>query len=373
MKVGLLSWILDRQRTGIDIYLYNIIEEMIKAGHAEEISLIHFKKNDDDIYKTVNDVIIGSLPFNLINPINLSKAIKKNGIDVIHLPSHMIPQICPFYINSNVKKVLTIHDLIPILFQKNLSWNYKLWGPTLKFIKNRPDYIITDSKNTKKDCIEYLNIPEDKIEIIPLAPERKYKLLHNKEDLRVELNIKYKISRQFILYVGTVELRKNIPLLIRSFHKLLTKGLKLQLVLIGIHGYGFDQILKIINELSISEDVVILGYVPNEDIIKFYNIAKLFVFPSLYEGFGLPPLEAMACGCPVITSNISSLPEIVGNAGVLMDPYDPDDLSRKMYQILINKTLQNDLQKKGLKQAKKFSWEKSAHETWKIYEKVLEL
>ena len=198
-------------------------------------------------------------------------------------------------------------------------------------------------------------------------------MLHNKEDLRVELNIKYKISRQFILYVGTVELRKNIPLLIRSFHKLLTKGLKLQLVLIGIHGYGFDQILKIINELSISEDVVILGYVPNEDIIKFYNIAKLFVFPSLYEGFGLPPLEAMACGCPVITSNISSLPEIVGNAGVLMDPYDPDDLSRKMYQILINKTLQNDLQKKGLKQAKKFSWEKSAHETWKIYEKVLEL
>lgn len=372
MRIGLLSWILDRQRTGIDNYLYNIVEEMIKAGNAEKISLIHFKKSNDEIYTKVNDVVIGSLPFYLINPIKLSRAIKETQIDVFHLPSHMIPQISPFFLNSSVKKVLTIHDLIPILFPKNLPLYYKLWGPTLKFIKNRQDYIITDSENTKYDCINYLKIPENKIEVIPLAPDKHFKLIKNKDSIKDELKTKYGIKSPFILYVGTVEIRKNIPLLIKSFYKLLNKGLKLKLVLIGIHGHGFNQILNIIQKLGISEEVISLGYVPLNDLINFYNVADLFVFPSFYEGFGLPPLEAMACGCPVITSNTSSLPEVVDDAGFMADPYDLDDLTHKMYQILTNESLRNDLCNKSLNQAKKFSWEKTAMKTWKIYEKVLD-
>jgi glycosyltransferase involved in cell wall biosynthesis len=372
MRLGMLSWILDRQRTGIDNYLYNITQEMIKAGHAEKISLIHFKKSDDEIYTKINDVIIGKLPFNLINPINWSKAIKENRIDVIHLPSHMMPQISPFFLNSNVKKVLTIHDLIPVLFKKNMPFFYKLWGPTLKFIKDKPDYIITDSENTKNDCINHLGIHEDKIKVINLAADKRFKLIKNKSIIKEELKIKYNISTPFILYVGSVELRKNIPFLIKSFYKLLNKGLKLKLVLIGSQGYGFNEILNIIKKLGISNDILLLGYVPFADLIKFYNSADLFVFPSLYEGFGLPPLEAMACSCPVITSNTSSLPEVVGDAGILIDPNNFNALTDEMYQILTNESLRIDLSKKSLNQAKNFSWEKTSKETWKIYEKVLE-
>ena len=373
MKLGILSWILDRRRTGIDNYLYSIVNEMIKEGNNEEISLIHFKKSDDEIYTKVNDVIIGSLPFNLINPINLSKAVKETQIDVLHLPSHMMPQIGPFFVNSRVKKVLTIHDLIPILFHRNLPLFYKLWGPTLKFIKNRADYIITDSENTKNDCINHLKIPEDKIEVIPLAPDNHFKLIKNKDSIKEELKIKYGINTPFILYVGTVEIRKNIPLLIKSFYKLLNKGLEFKLVLIGIQGHGFNEIAAVIKKLGISKEVISLGYVPLDDLIKFYNVADLFVFPSFYEGFGLPPLEAMACGCPVVTSNASSLPEVVGDAGVMVDPHDFHALTNAMYHILTNESLKNDLCNKSLNQAKKFSWDKTANETWKIYEKVLDM
>ncbi len=372
MRMGILSWILDRNRSGIDNYLYNITLEMIKAGNAEKISLIHFKKSNDEIYSKVNDVIIRSLPYKMINPISLSNAVKENNIEVLHLPSHMMPQISPYFLNSNIKTVLTIHDLIPFLFPDKLPFFYKIWALTLKFIKNRPDHIITDSENTKIDLINHLRIPEDKIKVIYLAPDKHFKLIKNKDNLKRELKIKYKIESPFILFVGTVELRKNIPLLINSFYKLLNKGIKIKLVLIGIHGYGFNEILNIIKKLGISKDVLLLGYVPTEDLIKFYNAADLFVFPSLYEGFGLPPLEAMACGCPVITSNTSSLPEVVGDAGIMVDPYNSTDLTDKMYRILTNESLRNDLSNKSLNQAKKFSWKKTAKETWKIYEKVLE-
>ncbi|WP_048191103.1 glycosyltransferase family 1 protein [Methanobacterium sp. SMA-27] len=370
MRLGILSWILDRQRTGIDNYLYNIVEGMIKEGNADKISLIHYKKSNDKIYSKVNDVTIGSLPFNLINPLNLSKAVRETDIDVLHLPSHMVFQISPFFLNLNVKKVLTIHDLIPILFHRDLPLFYKLWGPTLKIIKNRPDHIITDSENTKNDCINYLGIPEDKIEVIYLASDKRFKLIKNKDSIKEELKIKYNIKNPFILCVGTIELRKNIPLLIKSFYKLLNKGLKLKLILIGIPGHGFNEISHLIKDLGISKEVIILGYVPINDLIKFYNATDLFVFPSFYEGFGLPPLEAMACGCPVVSSNTSSLPEVVGDAGIMVDPYDFQALTDKMYKILTNESLSVSLSNKSLNQAKKFNWQKTASQTWKIYEKV---
>lgn len=375
MKIGLLSWILDRQRTGIDTYLYNIVMEMINQDHADKISLIHYKKSDDIIYSMVNDVIVDSIYFNpvipIINPIKLSNAIKETGIDVLHLPSHMVLQINPFLINSDVKKILTIHDLIPIIFSKNLPLLYKLWGPSLKLIKNRTDQIITDSKNSKNDCIKYLGIPEDKIDVIYLGPDKQFKPLKNKDTIREDLKNKYDIDTRFILYVGTVELRKNIQLLIKSFYKLLNKGLKIKLVLIGNLGHGFKEISDIINDLDISKEVIFLGYVPMDDLIKFYNATDLFVFPSFYEGFGLPPLEAMACGCPVITSNTSSLPEVVGDAGIMVDPHDIDDLTDKIYQIMTDEGLRADLGRKCLDRAKLFSWADTANETWKVYEKVL--
>lgn len=370
MKVGFLSWILDVKRTGINNYLYHIVQGMIEADQSRKISLIHFKKSNDDIYKKVDDVVIGSFPFDIINPITLSRSIKEAKIDVFHLPSHMFPQISPFFMNKDVKKVLTVHDLIPLIFAKKLPFYYKFWGPTLKLIKNRSDFIITDSFNSQNDLINYLHIPEEKIKVIPLAPNKNFKFIKNKSVIREELEFKYHIPSPYILYVGHVELRKNIPLLIESFYKLLKKGVKTKLVIIGKPGYGFEEITKKVESLGLSKHVTFLGYVPDQDLIKFYNAADLFVFPSLYEGFGLPPLEAMACGSPVVTSNTSSLPEVMGDAGFTLDPNDSKAFADTMQQIMTNESLKAEMSDKSLKRAKMFSWEKTANETWQVYEEV---
>lgn len=373
MKIAFLSWILDRERTGIDNYLYNIIMEMIKSDNSRDISLIHYQKSDSIIYKKVNDVIIDSLPYSIENPISLAKSLKEEKIDVFHLPSHMALQISPFFIKSNVKKVLTIHDLIPLLFKEKLPFFYKFWGPSLKLVKNRPDCIITDSFNTRNDLINYLQIPEKKIKVIPLAPNKDFKFIKDKSQIMAELEVKYEISTPFILYVGTVELRKNIPLLIKSFYRLLKKGIETKLVLIGKLGYGFKEISQKVESLGLSQHVIFLGYVPEGDLIKFYNAADLFVFPSLYEGFGLPPLEAMACGSPVVSSNTSSLPEVIGDAGITLDPDDCGGFTEAMYQILVSESLKDEMREKSLKRAKQFSWEKTARETWRVYEEVFNI
>jgi glycosyltransferase involved in cell wall biosynthesis len=370
MKIGLLSWILDRQRTGIDIYLYNIVQEMIKEGNAEKISLFHYKKSNDEIYSYITDIIVPTLPLRYNLPIGLSKAIKKAEIDVFHLPSHWPTQISPFFLNKNVKKVLTIHDIIPILLHNNLPSVYKLWKPTLKLIQNKTDCIITDSENTKLDCINYLKIPKEKIKVIYLAANENFKVLGNKNVIQTDLKFKYNIDAPFILYVGTLESRKNISLLIKSFYKLKKRGVNHKLVLIGARQFGFKKIIELVREFRLLDEVLFAGYVPDEDLVKFYNVADLFVYPSLYEGFGLPPLEAMACGCPVISSNLSSLPEVVGDAGILVDPYNVDVFTDKMYGVLTNGILREELRKKSLKRAKMFSWDRTAVETWKVYEEV---
>jgi glycosyltransferase involved in cell wall biosynthesis len=146
-----------------------------------------------------------------------------------------------------------------------------------------------------------------------------------------------------------------------------------KLVNIGAMGWKHENVLEEIQKLNLQDDVIFPGYVPDDDLVKFYNAADLLVYPSLYEGFGLPPLEAMACGTPVITSNTSSLPEVVGDAGIMVDPVDIDALTESIYQVLNNPNLQEDMQKNGLERSKIFTWEKTAKETWKIYEMINEI
>jgi glycosyltransferase involved in cell wall biosynthesis len=230
--------------------------------------------------------------------------------------------------------------------------------------------IIADSQNTKNDCIKYLGIPEEKIKVIYLAPDSIYQPINNKQEIREQVCKKYNIEFPFILYTGTLEKRKNIPILIKAFYKLKKMGISHKLLIVGKKGWKYDDIFKTIKTLNLQKDIMFTGYVPKEDLVKFYNLADLFVYPSLYEGFGLPPLEAMACGCPVITSNTSSLPEVVKDAGIMFNPYCVDELVKIMYEVLIDESLRIELSRKGLERAKLFNWRKTAEETWKVYEGV---
>ncbi len=367
MKVGILSWIIDRPRTGIDNYLYSILQNMERP---QEISLIHYNKTEDPIYSKTNDVIIKKISF-LTNLLSMPYSINKSKIDILHIPAHYHTQVTPFFLNRNLKKILTIHDLTPLLFsQTHIKKDAMLWNSSLKLIKGKVDVIITDSVNTKIDCIKHLKIPEEKIKVVPLAADTRYKPLSNLKMVKEELKTKYNLKIPFILYVGTLEKRKNIPTLLKAFSKIKDKHINHKLVIIGRKGWKYNEIFETVHKLGLKDDIIFTGYVPDEDLVKFYNASDLFVYPSLYEGFGLPPLEAMACGTPVITSNTSSLPEVVGDAGIMVNPYEIDTLADEMHKILNDKSLQDNLRKRGLKRAKSFSWSKTASQTWKIYQDV---
>ena len=367
MKLGITSdWLNGGNHAGIANYVHNLLKELIKIKN-EDMYLINYEENEF-IYE-YNKITISN-PFKDISKTLLwylylgmqNNRLKK--LDIIHNPTQ-----CPTFFRFKPKYIFTVHDITPLIDSKEHPiyrvLSYKLLLPrTLK----TADKIIAVSNSTKKDLMHHFDIPEEKIKVILEAADEKFKPLNNKEINKV--NQKYSLNFPFILYVGTLEPRKNIPSLIKAFYKLKKKNLQYKLVIAGKKGWKYKEIFETIDKLNLQNDVVFTGYVSDEDLPALYNAADLFVYPSIYEGFGLPPLEAMACGTPVITSNTSSLPEVVGDAGIMVDPYDIDGLVDAMYEVLTNEGLRENMIKKGLERAKMFSWEKCARETLEVYEEV---
>ncbi|AKB14127.1 Glycosyltransferase involved in cell wall bisynthesis [Methanosarcina thermophila] len=264
------------------------------------------------------------------------------------------------------KTIVTCHDIIPIAYYNTRNPIWKLNAKGLR----KAEKIITVSEFSKKDISKYIKYPEDQIEIIPPAVDHNlYYPNRNRAALK-----KYRIeeTEKVILYVGAEEPRKNIQLLINSFSKLKNKIPQVKLLKVGTPNYlGVrEKLLEQIESLNLQKDIIFTGYVSERELAEIYNAVDLFVFPSLYEGFGIPPLEAMACGTPVITSNTSSLPEVVGDAAIVVDPYDADKLVEEMYQLLTDDGLKKEMIRKGLKRSKMFSWDESARKTLRVYKEL---
>ena len=258
------------------------------------------------------------------------------------------------FIKKN-KAITVIHDLIPLIFKKGkLYYYFKYFLP---YILNNSLKIITVSEHTKKLLLEhYKNISERKVHVIYNGISKKFNFLNLTKE-------------PFILYVGRFEELKNIKNLLKAF-SLLVKKYKLdyELVLIGsgeLNVGNLDEVVK--------RKIKVFKNISDEKLVEFYNKASLFVFPSFYEGFGFPPLEAMACGTPVVVSNVSSLPEVCGDAGYYIDPYNVEDITRGMYEVLKDETLQKELVQKGFKRVKQFSWEKTVKDILEIMKEVANL
>lgn len=264
------------------------------------------------------------------------------------------------------KTIVTCHDIIPIAYYNTQNPIWKLSAKGLR----KAEKIITVSRFSKNDISRYIKYPEEKIEIIPPAVDHNlYYQNRNRKILE-----KYGIGEdeKVILYVGAEEPRKNVQFLINSFSKLKNRIPHVKLLKVGTPNYlrVREKLLKQIESLNLQKDVIFTGYVSESELAEIYNAVDLFVFPSLYEGFGMPPLEAMACGTPVITSNTSSLPEVVGDAAITVDPYDVNKLTEEMYEVLINDGLKEEIVRKGLKRSKIFSWDDSAKKTLKVYKEL---
>jgi glycosyltransferase involved in cell wall biosynthesis len=234
----------------------------------------------------------------------------------------------------------------------------------------RSDRILTVSEASKRDILEYFNVPPEKITVIPNAIDERF--LHEPTDEALRLVAeRYQLEGDFVLYVGNIKPHKNVERLVDAFHLARQAGFdELRLVVIGDELSKNASLRRAVHRYNLHKHVRFLGFLPDETLSAVYRLASVFVFPSLYEGFGLPPLEAMACGTPVITSNVSSLPEVTGDAALLVDPTDASAIAAAITRVLSEPGLREDLRARGLARARQFSWERSVKEIRDIYQQV---
>jgi glycosyltransferase involved in cell wall biosynthesis len=234
----------------------------------------------------------------------------------------------------------------------------------------RATRIMTVSESSKRDILRFVNVPPEKIDVIYNSYDERFGIEPAEEDV-VRVRERYQLNDEFVLYAGNVKPHKNLGRLIEAFHLVRKRGMNnLKLVMIGDEISKYSALRRAVHQYQLHKYVRFLGYLPEETLAVMYRLAGVFVFPSLYEGFGLPPLEAMASGTPVVTSNVSSLPEVAGDAAVLVDPYDPHAIAEGIYQVLSDEQLRRALRLKGVARAGQFSWEQSVRRVHAIYDEV---
>lgn len=354
-------------KTGTENYSFQILKHLVQTDHT------------NNYYVYTRPGAIHESPLHITIPyprlwtqVGLAKQTFKDKLDVLFIPAHTIPLIR----KPGLKTVVTVHDLgaeyLPKAHQLkqrlylNLMTHHQLKSAT---------HIIAVSKATKEDLIKKIGIPEKKISVVYEGFDKELFKPVNGDTLNTILKQFGLKNQEYFLFVGTIQPRKNLTHLITAYaHFLNQKPLihntnpSPQLVLAGGKGWLSDEIYELPKKLGIEDHVKFLGYVPDEKLPALYSGAKAFLFPSLFEGFGLPILEAMACGCPVLTSNTSSLPEVAGKAALLVDPYSVEDIAKGIERIM-SEELRVKSVKAGFEQVKKFSWEKAARETLSVLEK----
>ena len=293
-------------------------------------------------------------------------AARRAKLDLLHAPVYVSPAL------HSGPTVVTVHDLSfflhPDLFRR--PHRAYLQACTRRSVE-KADAVIAVSESTRSDVIEVLGTPATKVTTVHNGVDSDMRPLS-----RDEVNAyrrRHALPSQMMLFLATLEPRKNLPTLLEAYATMRQKhNSRHHLVVAGGRGWYYQEIYATVERLGLREDVTFLGFVPREELALLYNAAELFVYPSLYEGFGFPPLEAMACGTPVVVSNTSSLPEVVGDAGVSVDPYDADALASAILKVLSDASLRDRLRHAGLANAARFSWEKTASATVQVYRRVLE-
>jgi glycosyltransferase involved in cell wall biosynthesis len=286
-----------------------------------------------------------------------------------HLALLHSPDFIPPF-GGRFRSVITVHDLNFIHFPQFLTPSSARYYGQIHRAVQRADHILTDSNWTRADVLNLLDVPAERVTTVHLAADPVYRPITDRQEVRRAVH-SYGLPAEFIIFVGTLEPRKNVPALLKALRQLHDRGYGVDLAIVGRKGWLYEEIFATVAALRLSDHVHFLRDVPNDDLARLYNAAQCLTLPSHYEGFGLPPLEAMACGTPVVVSNRSSLPEVVGEAGLLIDPDRPEDLATAIGRILDDSSLRASLRQRGLIRASEFSWARAARETMDVYEQVL--
>jgi len=356
MKIGIdASKFSVLQKTGTEYYTEEIIRRLISDTHNNYI-LYSQKPLSLNLPSHCSNIVI-PFPY-LWTQVGLSLKMLTQPPDVLFIPAHVIPIIHP------KNTVFTCHDLAFRRFPAFYSPFQRLYlEASVKQAVKRASRIIAVSESTKKDLITFYGCPPEKIVVIYHG--------YNKQIYHTNIKAKRKIESPYILFVGRIEERKNIRGLVTAFALLKKKSYSsLKLVLAGKQGYGYSQIKQFIDERlsNVRHDIIELGYVDEKQLPSLYFHASAFIFPSFYEGFGFPVIEAMASGCPVVCSDIAPLREIADDAALFFNPHDPKEMAQKLQQVIADQTLNRKMAAKGLKNAKRFSWEQCAKQTNEVLE-----
>ena len=355
---------------GIGTYVRNLLRQLSQLDHDSEYILLCRREDRsvaDELGENFRAVTESSSQYSLGEQISIPVRLGRTSPDLFHTPHYVLPVLTP------CRSIVTIHDCIHLIFPEYLRNRMAhTYARTMFWTAvNRASRILTVSEASKRDILRFFGVADDKVTVIHNAiDDRFYK--DPPEEHIVRVRERYQLSGRFLMYAGNVKPHKNIERLIDAFVLLRRDGLDdLKLLITGSEISRYATLRRAVHRHNLHKHVRFLGYQSEETLATLYRLADVFVFPSLYEGFGLPPLEAMASGTPVIVSNVSSLPEVVGDAGVLVNPYEPRAIADGIQRVLVDRTLRENLIKRGLIRAKSFSWAKSVNRIREIYQEVV--
>lgn len=368
MRIGIDARLVFYNRAGIGQYILQLIDALANLDFKGDKFILLQSRKDKSLIMPDNHRFqrrsLWTPSHNRFEQQALSFEVSRLGLDLLHSPDFIPP------FKRNCRSVITIHDLAFLLYPHFLTKESARYYGQIDQAWRKTDHVIAVSEATKRDSIKMLGVPEKKITVIHEAANPIYRPVPA-EEAQQRVREKYKIDQDFILFVSTIEPRKNLPGLLQAYRRLRDEYKREELlVLAGSKGWLWEEVYETVDNLDLTREVLFLGRVPSADLVYLYNAARFLVHPSFYEGFGLTPLEAMTCGTPVIVSNTSSLPEVVGDAAVLIDPHDIDGLTVAMWRVLTEQELRKELRCKGLKRAKQFSWEQAAEKTLEVYHKI---
>jgi glycosyltransferase involved in cell wall biosynthesis len=374
MHIALNCQLLSMNVTGVTRYISGLVRALPRVDSAHQYTLLLNRRVPERLLPQAPNVEQRVTHF----PINGTKTrilweqfvqpleVASRGFDVIHHTDRSMP-----WLPTGIPSVSTIQDISYASFPKTYTRGKVIYSEiTARIAAARADRMITVSENTKHEMMHYLKVPEEKIRVIYSAVDGIFQPVSSAEVLQ-ETRQRFGLPDRMILYVGSLNPRKNLVTLVRAYAELKrTTGLPHKLVLVGPNEWKSDPVFQTIRDLGLESEIYLPGLIRGLELVQLYNLADLFVFPSLHEGFGFPPLEALACGTPVVCSNSASLPEIVGEAAIMVEPTDVKGLAQAMERVLTDPDLAQQLRGRGLERARLFSWERTTRETLKVYEEV---